>query len=143
MEIKKIMTTPVISVEAGYTLEMIEKIMTKADIGHVTVRDEGKLVGIIADSDVKKFKSRLAGTEMSNRREEETLKLRAHQIMTRDPYTVNEKDDISIGMELLLEKKIHSLPVVNDKGSCTGILTVSDLLKFFKNILEKRNQPHS
>ena len=131
------MSTPVVSINQSYSLEMVEKIMTTKDLGHLIVTDMGKLSGIIADSDVKKYRSRIAGTDVSNTREEDTLRIKAHQFMTRDPITVHEDSHIDAAITLLLEHKIHALPVVNDKGSCRGIITDTDLLRLFKKVLSK------
>lgn len=55
----------------------------------------------------------------------------AGDIMTRDVITVNEDMKIFSIIELLNEKKISGVPVVNKDAKLVGIVTKSDLLGTF------------
>jgi CBS-domain-containing membrane protein len=60
--------------------------------------------------------------------------IKAKDIMTRDIITVNPAMEIAQAAELLLEKRINGVPVVNDSGMLVGILCQSDLIAQQKNI---------
>lgn len=54
--------------------------------------------------------------------------LRAKDIMTSDPLTVTPQTEITAAAQLLLDKRINGLPVVDDSGRLKGILCQSDLI---------------
>jgi len=51
-----------------------------------------------------------------------------HQIMTRKPVTVPSDTSVSEALDLMHEKKVHRLPVLDAKGRLVGIVSESDLL---------------
>ncbi|NQZ68919.1 MAG: CBS domain-containing protein [Lentisphaeria bacterium] len=127
----------IISVELDSELVDIERLMVRRKVGHIPVLSENVLKGIISDSDIKRHKSRLAGTDLSNQREEATLKLKAHQIMTRDLITINLSQPVEDAVDLILKHDIHCLLIVDDDEQLKGIVTYSDLLRFMKKILKR------
>jgi acetoin utilization protein AcuB len=136
--IKDIMVKGVIIVKRDYTLETIEKIMVKKNIGHVFVVAENKLTGIVSDGDIKRRKSFLAGTDIANFREENTLKIKAHQIMTRELITLNPDSPIVEAVDLMLHNDIHIIPIVEPGNKLVGIVSTSDLLRLLKGIIEHK-----
>lgn len=59
--------------------------------------------------------------------------LQAKDIMTRDPITVSPEMEIVRAAEILLEKGINGVPVL-DKGKLVGILCQSDLIAQQKDL---------
>ena len=58
------------------------------------------------------------------------------QIMTRNPITVKRDTSILDAVSKILSKRINCLPVVDDDGSICGIVTSTDLLKSYQQLLE-------
>jgi acetoin utilization protein AcuB len=58
------------------------------------------------------------------------------QIMTRNPITVHRNTPILEAVNKMLSKRINCLPVVEDDGSVCGIVTSTDLLKSYHQLLE-------
>jgi acetoin utilization protein AcuB len=58
------------------------------------------------------------------------------QIMTRDPITVKRDTPIIAAVSKLLSKRINCLPVIENDGTVCGIVTSTDLLKSYKQLLE-------
>jgi CBS domain-containing protein len=48
--------------------------------------------------------------------------------MTRNVYTVRENDKLDAALELMEEKLVRRLPVVDDNGRLTGIISQADLV---------------
>ncbi|NTV35231.1 MAG: CBS domain-containing protein, partial [Deltaproteobacteria bacterium] len=59
--------------------------------------------------------------------------IQAKDIMTKELITVSPKTEITKAAEILLEKGINGLPVV-DSGRLVGILCQSDLIAQQKNL---------
>jgi acetoin utilization protein AcuB len=65
--------------------------------------------------------------------------LKVGQVMSRDPITVHEDDSLGKAAELMLERRIGGLPVVNGR-SLVGIITTDVLRAFVHQSVE---QPQS
>lgn len=50
-------------------------------------------------------------------------------VMTREPLTIREQDDISDALRLMRDKGVRRVPVVTHSGALAGILTIDDLLE--------------
>lgn len=55
--------------------------------------------------------------------------LTAKDIMTRDVLLARPQDRVDHILEVLKERKISGLPVVDDQGKLVGIVTINDILK--------------
>jgi CBS domain-containing protein len=53
----------------------------------------------------------------------------AKNIMTKDVITVKDHTPIREAIEILVEKRISGLPVINDHNELVGLITEKDLLK--------------
>lgn len=51
----------------------------------------------------------------------------AKDIMTSKLVSLSPDDSLENIDDLMVEKKIHHLPVIDDKGTCVGIISQSDL----------------
>ena len=60
--------------------------------------------------------------------------LKAKDIMTTDVITISPEAEVAQAAQLLLEKRINGVPVVNKAGELVGILCQSDLIIQQKNI---------
>ncbi|HEY4653849.1 MAG TPA: IMP dehydrogenase [Cyclobacteriaceae bacterium] len=100
-----------------------EKIMREFKIGGIPVVDEeGKLIGIITNRDLR-FQKDL-GVPV------EKIMTKENLITAQDGITMDKAESI------LKEYKIEKLPVVNKKGKLTGLIT-------YKDIQKKKNKPNA
>ncbi len=49
-------------------------------------------------------------------------------IMTADPITVEPQTSLTTAIQILAEKQITGLPVVNERGELVGVISESDLM---------------
>ncbi|WP_461209524.1 CBS domain-containing protein [Desulfocurvus sp. DL9XJH121] len=54
--------------------------------------------------------------------------LKAKDIMTADPLTLNVDDEVTAAAQIMLERRINGLPVLDAAGRLAGILCQSDLV---------------
>ncbi len=78
----------------------------------------GKLQGVIGD---RQFLHAFKDVE-------EVSKLDISDISTDDLYTVFEQDSLEVARHRMLDNNLSRLPVKNDKGSLTGIVSSTDML---------------
>ena len=50
-----------------------------------------------------------------------------NEVMETETVTLHESDSLSLATDLLTRKRYHGLPVLNDAGELTGIITVQDI----------------
>jgi arabinose-5-phosphate isomerase len=95
--------------------------MTKKRLGMTTVVDvDGRLLGMISDGDLRRHMEKTGYA---------LLDQTAAQCMTPRPLTVRRKDLATAALALLEERKITSLPVVDDAGVVEGVVHLHDLWK--------------
>lgn len=105
------------------TVQQAENIMREFKIGGIPIVDEnGKLVGIITNRDLRFQKDMNAPVEK--------IMTRENLITAPESITLDQAEDI------LKKYKIEKLPIVNKKGMLTGLIT-------FKDIQKKKNRPHA
>jgi len=129
MIVNEIMTTKVITIEMDATLGQIQKIFEKHKFHHLLIVEEGELIGIISDRDVLKEVSPHVNTISEDSRARQTLKKKAHQIMSRKPITVESDTLVDDAASIMFKKNISCLPVVSPSGNIDGILSWKDILK--------------
>ena len=131
MTVTDIMTTEVVTIGLDDTLGEMQKIFEKKKFHHLLVLEEEELLGIISDRDVFKEISPYINTLAEDVRALETLKKKAHQIMSRNPITVDKDVQIEDAVHVLLENDISCLPVISATKDIEGILTWKDILKYY------------
>ncbi|MCG8326248.1 MAG: CBS domain-containing protein [Chitinophagales bacterium] len=129
--IRTIMTTDLVTVSPDVPAKAIQQIFRENDFHHLPVVERGeRLVGIISKEDVFKLSYVLSLQTTGNtysKKEYETLK--AVDIMTKYPVTLDPDDNIGLAADIFLANKFHALPIVED-DQLLGLITMHDLLKF-------------
>ncbi|MFM5432284.1 CBS domain-containing protein [Aeromonas veronii] len=128
MHIRDIMTTRVATVSMDDRLSVIKDIFEQAHFRHLLVLEEGELVGVISDRDLFRSISPYLDSEAEMSRDTETLNKRAHQIMSRQLVTIAPHLTVRDGVNLMLEKGVSCLPVL-ENGALVGIISWKDFLK--------------
>lgn len=143
MQIREIMSHPVITVTENTSLEDVAGTMLQHRIGGVpVVNEQGALCGIITESD---FAAKEKGIPFSTFRAPQVLgqwltsdgveriyeaarQVTAREIMRTEVVTVAEEDSVNKAVELMLRHDINRLPVARE-GKLVGIIARTDLLK--------------
>ena len=94
-------------------------IMNEGRMGVALVMENQQLKGIITDGDVRRALTANGA---------DTLNKTAKELMTSSPKTIHENEFLAKAEDLMKEKKIHSLVVVNDENKCCGLSGVLKLM---------------
>lgn len=111
------MTRDPVTVGPHDTLASAQEKMTVGRFRRVPVVQDGVLIGILTDRDIRRH----AGVE-------ERTKVQA--VMTERPLTVSPLTPVEEAARLMLTHQIGGLPVL-ENGKLVGIITTSDILKAF------------
>jgi acetoin utilization protein AcuB len=130
LRVRDCMSVDPFTVAPDDSLQRAVDLLRRRDIRGVPVVQNGKLVGIVSDRDVRQVAPSypLFRNEEDIRRFTENLKVSA--AMTADPMVVNPDTALVEAAKMLETYRITSLPVVEGE-KLVGIISVSDLLKVF------------
>jgi acetoin utilization protein AcuB len=120
MLVRDIMSSPAVAIGPNVTLEDAFRILCDEGIRHLPVVEEGRLVGVVSDRDLRLATSVLALSPLSPTSP-------VSKVMSREPMTADVSDPIEDVAFRMRERKIGCLPVMDD-GRLIGIVTGMDLL---------------
>lgn len=97
-----------------YTLREAKALMAKYKIsGLPVVAEDGKLIGIITNRDVKY---------------QENLDMKVEELMTKDNLVTSDQNTtLETAKNILLENRIEKLPIVDDDFKLAGLITIKDI----------------
>jgi CBS domain-containing protein len=96
------------------TLGEVAERMTAVNVGAVIVKDYGRMIGILTERDLLKAMAARVHTSEA----------RVRQWMTEDPLTASAEADCEEAAQIMLEHGFRHLPVVDDGGNVTGIVSL-------------------
>ena len=135
VKVVDLMTRVPITVSPSETVGQAEEILTDNRFRQLPVVQDGELVGIVTDRDVRSF---LSGSLLTNlEAREKALNTKVREIMTTEPLTLSPEDDLQEAVELFIEEKIGGMPVVDETEGLVGIVTYVDLLRCFLTWLQE------
>jgi len=129
MLVKNWMSKEVVTVDADDSMQNAIYILQEQNIKMLPVMDDGNLVGIITDRDLKKASPSDATTLDMHELLFLISKIKVKDLMKKPVYTVPPDYTVEEAAALLLEKKISGLPVVDENNRLIGIITRSDLFR--------------
>lgn len=131
LRIKDIMSANPMAIEVSIRLGDAKKIMAQHSVRHLPVMQEGSLVGILTDRDIKLAQA-VSSDELFD--EHKT----AGDICVRFAYTVSVDESARLVLEHMWKERIGSA-LVTENDNLVGIFTVTDACKHFSALLEKMN----
>ena len=132
IKVSEIMIKDPLFITPNEKISMTEVLMLRKNIGGLPVVKEPKnkeLVGIITQRDIRLAKFGI-NLESSNT----TVK----DLMTPEPFTLRIDDTIMYSLELMFEKDIERLPVIDENNALIGLVLQYTILKALFNYLKKQ-----
>ena len=129
MLVKHWMSKQIITIDANDSMNNATHLLKKHSIKMLPVMEQGKLVGIVTDRDLK----RSSASDATSLEIHELLylvsKIKVKEIMTKNPITVPEDYTIEETAEILLKHKISGVPVIDHFGDIVGTITQNDIFR--------------
>jgi CBS domain-containing protein len=142
---KEMMTKKVLTVGPEMTVKDLAGLMAENDIGAAPVVDaEGKLVGIVTESDLIVQDARLqyptyihlldgfiywpGSAAKFNEEFKKALGATVGEIMTTEVVTAKEESSVEDLATLMIDNDIGRIPIVDGAGKVTGIVTKHDVV---------------
>ncbi|HNV86394.1 MAG TPA: CBS domain-containing protein [Candidatus Omnitrophota bacterium] len=120
--------------EEMYLFEVAGVLRTRRIGGAPVVNKDGALVGVITVTDLFKFiqklRARIKETDRNAMDEihQKRLKTRVSDVMPRNVLTVRKDTPLNEVMDLMMEKNVHTIPVLAEDGKeIAGVIGRHDL----------------
>lgn len=108
------------SVDAEEPVLSAIQIMAERHVGALPVLRDGSLVGVVSERDYAR-KVILLGRS--------SAETEVWQIMSSPVVTVRPEDEVRHCMQLMTERRIRHLPVVDGTGAMVGMVSIGDLVR--------------
>jgi CBS domain-containing protein len=117
--VEAVMTSPVTTVRPDDPLEVVLPHFQHFT-GLPVVNDNGQCVGVVSNIDVAKHAKKKSFSVKTTT---------VREVMTSPAYVIMTKAPVAYAAGLMLQHKIHRLPVVDNEGHVTGIITRTDIFE--------------
>jgi CBS domain-containing protein len=118
MKVKDVPPGRLLSVEPQTSLAQVAKKMRVEDADSIAVMSAGRMLGIITERDL--VRAIADGVDPQ--------KTKADVIMSADPATVTEDEEVAVVAVKMMRLGIRHLPVVDSEGSPIGLISARDLV---------------
>lgn len=122
-QIRGIMSTDVVCVQASDTVADAVEAMLSRDIGSVVVLEAGAVVGVFTERDLLRHVTRAP----------DVLTGEVRDLMSSPPIVIGSDVQVSDAFDVMSVERIRRLPVVDD-GALVGIVTERDLLQWVRDV---------
>jgi acetoin utilization protein AcuB len=129
MKVREWMSSPAATLPADTRVIDALELMAVRKIRRVPIVEDGRVVGILTDSDLR---GAVGADEGSPRR----AGTRLGDLMTRGVVTVGPDERLERAARLMVERGVSGLPVVED-GRVVGLITESDIFAAFVRVMEE------
>lgn len=119
LQVKDVMTSPVITVKPEMDLLEAVMLMNNHRIGSLVVVRDKRPIGIVTERDIM---TKVVGKEVVTR-------LKVSDVMSTPILSLREGDLPETATKVMTEHRIKRLPVVNEDGDLVGIITSTDLVR--------------
>ena len=127
--VARLMSTPVETVTPDTLVEDAAETLLDNDIGSlVVVDDDGQLAGILTTTDFVDIVAK------SRPKAETTVE----RYMSTDVVTADAGDSVSDVADVMMERGIHHLPVVDDDEGVIGMITTKDMAAYLSSVRAPR-----
>lgn len=129
MLVKNWMSRDLSTIDVDDSMQNAVNLLKEKGINMLPVLENGQLTGVISDRDLRKASASDATLLETHELLYLLLKIRVRDIMTKDPVTVAPDFTIEETAQIMLEKGISGVPVVEKAGNVVGVITKTDVFK--------------
>jgi CBS domain-containing protein len=139
MRVADVMTRGVDLLSPDATVQEAATRMAEADVGALLIGNDGVLEGVLTDRDII---LRVVVDGLDNAA---TL---VRQVMSSTLFTCRETDTVESAFREMSERQVRRLPVLDEEGVLSGIVTLSDLSRLEEDpqrtseLLREIAEPH-
>lgn len=127
MKVSRCMCKNICQVTPETNIKEVAKLMQENKVGCIPVCNDNKICGIVTDRDLV-LRGMACGKNI------DTTKV--SDIMTCNPCTCKEDDDIEKAEDLMAENQIKRIPVCDNNNNIVGMLSIGNLFQNHEDLDE-------
>jgi len=135
LEVRHIMSTELVTLDASEDLSLADTIMTLARIRHLPVVDGRRLVGLVTHRDILGAQASLLQRLSADEQRELKSHVKAGEVMVHDVLTVTPGTSVLDAARLIHDEKLGCLPVLENE-ELVGIVTEADFVSLVIEAIE-------
>jgi acetoin utilization protein AcuB len=131
------MTRKVVTVAPDDGIFKAQELMAENKIRHLpVVEPDNRLIGVVTDRDIRSaLPYKFFKESPSEEEKKKFAELKIKDIMTKNPITISPTYTLQDALLMIQDARVGALPVVDENGILSGIISVRDLLRAFINVL--------
>jgi CBS domain-containing protein len=130
-KVKEVMTKELVTVTSGGSLIEAVSTMNQKSVNRLIVVSEEGAVGIVTKKDIFRF----AASDTTGRQLDQ---VKVEEVMSQELITMDENEMVPSAATLMLSNGISSVIITGYQDAIVGIVTKSDLVKFYAQKLDKK-----
>lgn len=138
MEVSAIMQSEVVSIRSNASVREAILLLEDWHIRHLPVVDDGKLVGMVSDRDLRDFRLPPIDEADDPDYADRMLSRAVSEAMSEEVLTVAPEDSLRSVVDAMIDGRVGAIPVVSDAdGTVVGIVSYIDMLRIFRDTLDE------
>jgi CBS domain-containing protein len=143
MLLKDVMTPAPVVCRPTDKTDFVANLMLEHNCGEIPVCEGSKILGVITDRDIATRVVAFGKTPAA---------ISVNDVMTTNVFTISENETLAAALDLMEERLVRRLPVVDASGQLVGIVSQADLMarvptlqvaKTLRNVARKTRRPHA
>ena len=135
MDVSEIMTQAVVTANPGDPVRKALELLEDQHIRHLPVIDDGRLVGMLSDRDLREYRLPLMQELDDPGFASELLDAPVSQAMATQPIAVDAGESVRSTIDLMVEHGIGAVPVIDrHSDELIGIVSYVDVLKSLRTV---------
>ena len=140
MRVADVMTRDVLTIRQGTSLAEAARTMSQHHVSGLPVVDvDDRLIGVLTEADFLSAMDLRGGGGLQDlfdlvvrkRRSKKTMGTIVDDLMTRNPFTIEQGDSLQQAIEAMDKNRVKRLIIVDDEKRVSGIVARADLIKLF------------
>jgi CBS domain-containing protein len=133
--VRQFMTHPVMTVTRQTTMRELERLFEKYDFNAFPVAEDGKTLGTISKFDFLRAFAFTTGQVVPHY--DELMSLSAGGVMSEAVVHVDPESPLTRVLQLMVNLKIRSFPVMSANGHLEGIISREDIMRALKEATQE------
>ena len=130
MVAEELMSTRLVVAQVTHSIRRVMATLSESDVRHLPVLEEGRLVGMISDRDLRRLTDPMFDLAPADSARVQELSQPISVLMSSDVISVSPETEVEEVIDLMIEHKIGALPVVAaDSLELIGIVSYVDVLR--------------
>ncbi len=136
MIVQEVMTRGPYVASVRDSIRKVLETLAEADVRHLPVVEDGSLVGIVSDRDLREVVPSALDVVERPLESARMLARPVSELMSSDVISVTPADDLVEAIDLMIEHRIGAVPVVeNGSAELVGIVSYVDALRAARDAL--------